>query len=183
MSATSTATLAKHAVEWSVVLSIAMILAGIVGIIAPAAAGITVTVLAGWLLIFSGTAHLIFGWERRTTGVLGWELLVGILYIVVGSYLLLHIATAIAALTVVLGIYLCIEAILEFVLAYRIRPLPGSGWLAIDGLVTLVLALLIWRRWSAPWAIGVLIGISILFSGVSRLALSLAARRVVANVR
>ena len=182
MSATSTATLAKHAVEWSVVLSIAMILAGIVGIIAPAAAGITVMVLAGWLLIFSGTAHLIFGWERRTTGVLGWELLVGLLYIMVGSYLLLHIAAAIAALTVVLGIYLCIEAVLEFVLAYRIRPLPGSGWLAIDGLVTLVLALLIWRTWSAPWAIGALVGISMLFSGVSRLALSLAARRVVANV-
>jgi uncharacterized membrane protein HdeD (DUF308 family) len=115
--------------------------------------------------------------------VLGWELLVGILYIIVGSYLLLHIATAIAALTVVLGIYLCAEAILEFVLAYRIHPLPGSGWLVIDGLITLVLALLIWRTWSASWAIGVLIGISILFSGISRLALSLAAGRVVANVR
>ena len=119
MSATSTATLAKHAVEWSVVLSCAMILAGIVGIIAPTVAGITVTVLAGWLLIFSGIAHFVFGWERRTTGVLAWELLVGILYIVVGSYLLLHIALALVALTIVLGIYLGAEAILEFVLAYR----------------------------------------------------------------
>lgn len=182
MSATSTATLAKHAVEWSVVLSIAMILAGIVGIIAPAAAGITVTVLAGWLLIFSGIAHLVFGWERRTTGVLGWELLVGILYITVGGYLLFHLAAALAALTVVLGIYLFLEAVLEFVLSYRLRPLPGTGWLAIDGLVTLLLALLVWRTWSAPWAIGVLVGISMLFSGISRLMLSLAARRVVANL-
>jgi uncharacterized membrane protein HdeD (DUF308 family) len=182
MNATSTATLAKGAVEWSVVLSIAMVLAGIVAIFIPAVAGITVTVLAGWLLIFSGIAHLIFGWERRTTGVLPWELLVGMLYIVIGCYLLFHISAALAALTVVLGIYLFAEAILEFLLSYRLHPLPGSGWLAIDGLVTLVLALLIWRTWSASWVIGVLIGISILFSGISRLMLSLAARRVVANV-
>jgi len=182
MSATSTATLAKHAVEWSVVLSCAMILAGIVGIIAPTVAGITVTVLAGWLLIFSGIAHIVFGWERRTTGVLAWELLVGFLYMMVGGYMLLHIAQALAALTVVLGIYLCAEAILEFVLAYRLRPLPGAGWLAGDGLITLVLAILVLRPWSAPWAIGVLVGMSMLFSGISRLALSLAARRVVANM-
>ena len=181
MSVTSPAALAKDAVEWSIFLSIAMILAGIVGIIAPAAAGITVTLLAGWLLIFSGIAHFVFGWERRTTGVMGWELLVGTLYVVIGCYLLFHIAAALAALKVVLGIYLFAEAILEFVLSYRMHPLPGSGWLAVDGLVTLVLALLVWRTWSAPWVIGVLVGISILFSGISRLMLSMAARRVVAN--
>jgi uncharacterized membrane protein HdeD (DUF308 family) len=107
---------------------------------------------------------------------------VGILYIIIGCYLLFHISAALAALTVVLGIYLFAEAILDFLLSYRLHPLPGSGWLAIDGLITLVLALLIWRTWSASWVVGALIGISILFSGISRLMLSLAARRVVANV-
>lgn len=182
MNATSTATLAKRAVEWSVVLSIAMIAAGLVALIVPATAGSTVTALAGWLLIFSGIAHFIFGWERRTTGVLGWELLVGVLYIVVGCYVLLHLQAALATLAVVLGIYLCAEAILEFLLAYRMRPLPGSGWLAVDGFVTLLLASLMWRTWSAPWAIGVLVGISMLVSGISRLALSLAAGRVVEDI-
>lgn len=182
MNASSTATLAKHAVSWSIALSIAMILAGVVAIFVPAAAGITVTVLAGWLLIFSGVAHLVFGWERQTTGVLPWEVLVGALYIITGCYLLFHISAALAALTVVLGIYLFAEAILEFVLSYRVYPLQGWGWLAIDGLVTMFLAILVWRTWSAPWAIGVLVGISILFSGISRLMLSMAARRVVANV-
>ena len=183
MNTTSTATLAEHAVSWSVVLSIAMILAGIVAIFVPAVAGITVTVLAGWLLIFSGIAHLVFGWERRTTGVLPWELLVGLLYIVIGCYLLFHISAALAALTIVLGIYLLIEAMLEFGLSYRLRPLPGSGWLAIDGVATLILALLVWRTWSASWVIGVLIGISMLISGISRLMLSLATRRVIANMQ
>lgn len=178
MNVISTAGIAKRTVRWSFALSIAMILAGIVALLVPAAAGITVTVLVGFLLIFSGIAHLVFGWDMRATGGLVWELLLGILYIVVGGYLLFHLAAALAAFTVALGIYLFLEAILEFVLSYRLRPLPGSGWLAFDGVLTMVLAILIWKTWQATWAIGVLVGISMLFSGISRLALSSAADRV-----
>jgi uncharacterized membrane protein HdeD (DUF308 family) len=174
--------IAQNRVEWSIFLSALMMVAGAIAITAPAAAGITVVVLAGWLLVFSGIAHLIFGWQRRSTGVLKWEVLVATLYIVVGGYLLLHLGAALAALTVVLGLYLLAEAILEFVLSYRLHPLPGSGWLAVDGVVTLVLALLMWRTWSATWLIGVLVGVSMLFSGISRLMLSLAASRVVAKL-
>jgi uncharacterized membrane protein HdeD (DUF308 family) len=55
-----------------------------------------------------------------------------------------------------------------------------SGWFLFDGVVTLILAVMIWRTWpsSSAWVIGTLVGISMLFSGVSRLALSLAARSV-----
>ena len=178
MNATSPGTIARSTVDWSVFLSIFMILAGIVALVAPATAGISVTVYVGWLLIFSGIAHLAFAWDTRTSGGAVWELLLGILYILVGAYLLCHVAAAIAALTVLLGVYLFIEAILEFVLSYRIRPLPGSGWLALDGIITMLLAILMWKTWSTPLAIGVLVGISMLFSGISRLALSLAMRRV-----
>jgi uncharacterized membrane protein HdeD (DUF308 family) len=181
MNVTSTAAVERRAVEWSVLVSVGMILVGIAAIIVPAVAGITVTVLVGWLLIASGIAHLMFGWELRTTGVLTWELLLGTLYIFVGCYLLFHISAALAAFTVVLGIYLFVEAILEFVLSYRLRPLPGWGWLTLDGVLTLLLAILIWRT-SAPLAIGVLVGISLLLSGISRLVLSLAAGRVVAKL-
>jgi len=178
MTVTSPGTIARGTVSWSVFLSILMILAGIVALVAPAAAGISVTVYVGWLLVFSGIAHLAFAWDTRTSGGAVWEVLLGILYIFVGTCLLSHVAAAVAALTVFLGIYLFIEAILEFVLSYRIRPLPGSGWLALDGIITMLLAILIWRTWSTPVAIGVLVGISMLFSGISRLALSLAMRRV-----
>jgi uncharacterized membrane protein HdeD (DUF308 family) len=60
--------------------------------------------------------------------------------------------------------------------------MPGSSWLLLDGIVTLILAILIWRSWpsSSEWVIGTLVGISMVFSGVSRLSLSLAARRVTA---
>jgi len=53
----------------------------------------------------------------------------------------------------------------------RLRPLPGSGWLFVDGIVTLILAVLIWRTWpsSTEWVLGTLVGISMLFSGITRL--------------
>jgi uncharacterized membrane protein HdeD (DUF308 family) len=72
------------------------------------------------------------------------------------------------------------EGILEFVLSYLLRSIPGSGWLLFDGIVTVILAFMIWRTWpwSTEWAIGTLVGVSMLFSGVSRLMVSLAVRRL-----
>ena len=104
----------------------------------------------------------------------------GILYIFIGAYLLMHPLAGLPSLTIALAIYLLLEAILEFVLGFTLRPLPGSGWLLFDGIVTLILAVMIWRTWpsSSAWVIGTLVGISMLFSGTSRLMLSLAARSV-----
>jgi uncharacterized membrane protein HdeD (DUF308 family) len=161
-----------------------MIVAGILAIIMPPAAGIAVTILVGWLLIFSGVAHLVFGWHTRTTGGLLLEVLLGIVYILVGVYLLLNPVTGLVSLTLALTIYLFAEGILEFILAIRLRPLPGSGWLFIDGIVTIILGVMIWRAWpsSTAWAVGILVGVSMLFSGIARLMLSLAARRLVTHL-
>ena len=116
--------------------------------------------------------------HAKQRGGFFWELLLGILYIFIGVYLLVHPLAGLASLTIALAIYLFLEAILEFVLGFTLRPLPGSGWLLFDGIVTLVLAVMIWRTWpsSTAWVIGTLVGISMLFSGTSRLMLSLAAR-------
>jgi uncharacterized membrane protein HdeD (DUF308 family) len=180
MSTTSPGTIAKKAVGWSIGLSVLMIVAGILAIASPLAAGIAVNVLITWLLVFSGCVHLVFSWYTRTTGGFLWELLVGILYIFIGGYLLVHPVAALVSLTIALAIYLFLEAILEFVLGFKLRPLPRSNWLLFDGVITLILAVMIWRTWpsNSAWVIGTLVGISMLFSGISRLMLSLAARSV-----
>lgn len=182
MNVVSATTIAKHTVKWSVAVSVVMIVAGVLAIVMPGLAGRTVMAFLGSLLIYAGIAHIVFGWEMRTTGAFVWEVFLGILYIAVGGYVFSHLSTSLAVLTVGLGIYLFLEAILEFVLSRRLRPLPGSGWLAFDSILTVALAILIWRPWSTPWAIGVLIGISMLFSGISRLALSLATDRVLTKL-
>jgi len=184
MSATSLVSIAKQSVGWAIALSSLMILAGVLAIVIPAAAGIAVAIVVGWLLVFSGATHLVFAWHTRTTGGFLWELLVGIAYIIVGAYVLSQPVAGLASLTLALAIYLFAEAILEFALSFRLRPMPGSTWLLFDGIVTLILAVLIWRSWpsSSPWVIGTLVGVSMLFSGASRLMLSLAARSLVAKL-
>jgi uncharacterized membrane protein HdeD (DUF308 family) len=174
----SPVTIVKESIGWSIGLSVLMILTGILAIASPMAAGIAVNIVVAWLLVFSGCVHLVFAWYTRTTGGLLWELLVGVLYIFIGVYVLMHPVVGLESLTIALAIYLLIEAILEFVLGFTLKPLAGSGWLLFDGVITLILAVMIWRTWpsSAGWVIGTLVGISMLFSGVSRLSISLAAR-------
>jgi uncharacterized membrane protein HdeD (DUF308 family) len=186
MSAATTAIFgtAKKSVTWSIVLSASMILAGLLAIFVPPVAGLAVTIFVGWLLIFSGVVHFVFAWHTRSSGGIIWEILLGIVYLVVGFYLLWNPVGGLVSLTVGLAIYLVAEAVLEFILGFHLRPLPGSGWLFFDGVVTLILAIMIWGTWpaSTAWAIGTLAGISMLLSGISRLMLTLAARRLLNKV-
>lgn len=184
MSTSSLGAIAKESIGWSIGLSVLMILGGILAIVIPPAAGIAVLVVVAWLLMLGGAAHLVFAWYTRTAGGVIWELLLGLLYIFVGVYALLHPAAGLASLTLVLAVYLFVEGVLELILSFRLRPLPGSSWLLFDGIITLILAILIWRSWpsSSEWVIGTLVGISMLFSGAARLSLSLAARRVVTKL-
>jgi uncharacterized membrane protein HdeD (DUF308 family) len=172
----------REATRWSIVLSVLMIIAGVVAIGVPMIAGVAVTALVAWLLIFSGLLHLAFAWRDGRAGTVLWEILLGIVYGAIGFYLLANPVAGLASLTLAIAIYLLIEGVLEFVLSFRLRPLPGSGWLLVDGIVTLLLAGMIWSTWpsSAAWVVGTLVGISMLFSGITRLMLSSAVRRIVA---
>jgi uncharacterized membrane protein HdeD (DUF308 family) len=174
----------KSTAGWSIALSVLMIVAGILGIILPPVAGLVATVFFGWLFVFSGLAHFVFAWHTRATGALIWELLVGAVYVLVGGYLLVNPVIGLVSLTFALALYLFAEGVLEFVMGFGLRGLPGSGWLFFDGAVTLILAILIWRAWpfGSAWVLGTLLGISMLFSGVARLMISLAGHRVARSV-
>jgi uncharacterized membrane protein HdeD (DUF308 family) len=170
--------LVKKSITWSIILSTLMILAGFLAIVVPPAAGLAVTILVGWLLVLSGVMHFVYAWYPRSAGAIVWEILVGIAYVVVGGYVLLHPLAGMAGLTLALAIYLFAEAVLEFILGFQLRSHRGSGWLFLDGVITLILAAMIWRTWpsSTDWALGILVGVSMLFSGISRLMFSMAAR-------
>src|SRR5258708_8848608 len=158
----------KKILGWSIVLSVLLVFAGILAIVLPPIAGLGVTILVGWLLIFGGVAHLVYGWQTREKGGMIWELLLGLLYIAAGVYVLWNPILGLVSLTLGLAAYLVVEAILEFILAVRLRPAPGSGWLFVDAIITLILAAIIWRTCplSAAWVIGPLVGINMIFSGI-----------------
>jgi len=176
---------ADKSLGWSITLSVLMIVAGLLAIFVPMVAGITVTLFIAWLLIFSGVAHLIFSWHRRGVGGIVWEVLVGLLYIAIGGYILLYPVAGLASLTLALAFYLFVEGILELVLGFQLTGVSGRGWLFADGIINFILAVIIWKTWllSTAWVIGTLVGIGILFTGVSRLMLSLAARRAMGAVK
>ncbi len=170
----------RQATVWSIVLSVLMIVAGALAILAPGIAGVAVTLLVGWLLIVSGVLHLGFAWRAGHASAVVGEILLGILYGGIGFYLVARPVAGLESLTLAIAIYLVLESVLEFVLAFQLRPVAGSGWLLFDGIITLALAALIGIGWprSSAWVVGTLVGVSMLFSGISRLMLSVAVRRI-----
>jgi uncharacterized membrane protein HdeD (DUF308 family) len=173
----------KSASTWSIVLSVLMIAAGVLAIGAPMYAGAAVTMIVGWLLLFSAVFHLALAFTGGRAGAVVGEILLAALYGFIGYYVLTHPGVGLASLTAAITVYLFIEGILEFVLSYMLRPLPGAGWLLFDGIVTLALAIYIVSTWqsSASWVLGLLVGVSMLFSGVTRLMLSIAVRSTVSS--
>jgi uncharacterized membrane protein HdeD (DUF308 family) len=177
--APSLSALSPKSINWSIALSVLLILAGIFAILVPPVSGIAVTLIFAWAMIFSGITHFVFAFKTHTTGGVIWELLVGAVYLFTGVYLLLHPLDALIALTLILAIYLFFEGVVETIQSFQLRPRHGANWLLLDGIVTLILAVMIWRSWPAStvWVVGTLVGISMIFSGLSRLMLSLAAKR------
>jgi uncharacterized membrane protein HdeD (DUF308 family) len=171
----------RKSLRWSVILSVFLILAGTVSIILPAAASLAATVFFGAILLFSGAVHLVYGWQTRRAAGMIWQLLIGIVYIVAGAYMLWNPVLGTVSLTLALAAYLFAEALLEFILSISLRPGRGWAWVLFDAVVTLVLAVLIWKAWpqGSFWVLGTLVGISILFSGVARLMFALSARKLV----
>jgi uncharacterized membrane protein HdeD (DUF308 family) len=171
--------IAPKAINWSIALSVLLILAGLIAIFIPGVSGLAITLIFGWLMIVSGVTHFIFAFKSHTTGHVIWEILLGIVYLVAGFYLIMHPLSGLLTLTLFLACYLFFEGIFEIIQFFQIRPRHGAGWLLFDAIVTLILAVMIWRSWpsSSVWVIGTLVGISMLFSGISRLMLSLAAKR------
>lgn len=175
---------AKKITGWSIAISVLMIVAGLLAILLPLEAGIAVNWFLGWMLMFAAAAHFVYAWSTRGSGGLIWKVLVGILYGVIAFYLLEHPARGLATLTLVLAYYLLIEGVMEIILFFQHRSAPGASWFLMDGIITLILGGLVWKTWpnSTEWVIGTLVGLSILFSGTTRLMLSLAARRVVTKM-
>lgn len=122
----------------------------------------------------------IFAFQCHGIGAVLWQLLLALLYGIVGIYMLMNPLLGVISLTLVLAVFLLFEGILELALYFRIRRIRHAGWVLFDGIVTLILGIFIWAQWpsSSVWVIGTLVGISLIFSGISRFMLSLAVRRL-----
>jgi uncharacterized membrane protein HdeD (DUF308 family) len=171
----------KKASGWLIGMAVVFILLGMMAIIEPGVAGLAVTILVGWLLIFGGVAHLVAAFSGGGAGRVIWQVLIGIVYIFGGGYFLTHPLLALGTLTLLLAVIILSEAVFEVIAYFRMRGEGGSGWLLVNALITLLLGGLIWFHWpsSSVWAIGILVGVNLLMTGISRLMFGLAARQLV----
>src|SRR5713226_1688015 len=171
---------ARKASGWSMLWGILMFICGILAITLPLASSIGIVIVLAWLILFAGVSHLIFAVRSHSIGGFLWQVLLAIVYGFAGIYMLMHPLLGVISLTFVLAIFFLVEGVVEIVLYFNIRGTANAGWVLLDGIVTLILGFFIWRQWpsSSVWVIGTLVGISLIFSGISRFMLSSAVRRM-----
>lgn len=173
------ADLLRQASTASILWGVLLIIFGIAAIAMPLIAAVAINLTIAWLIILAGVVHLILGFRAHGAGSLIWKLLIGMAYLVFGIYLFTHPALGVASLTLVLASLFLLEGVFDIVLFFSLRSLSGSSMFLIDGIITLLLGLLIYAQWpsSSAWAIGTLVGASMLVSGVTRVMLSLTVRK------
>jgi uncharacterized membrane protein HdeD (DUF308 family) len=175
---------ARHASTMSIVWGVLLIIFGMLAVGSPFVAAVAVNVAIAWLIVLAGVVHLTLAFSAHGAGSVVWKLLVGLAYLFFGGYLILHPILAVASLTLVLASLFLIEGVLNIILFFKMRAMHGSSWVLIDGVITLLLGLMIYAQWptSSAWAIGTLVGMSMIFSGISRVMLSFAVRKVTGSV-
>jgi uncharacterized membrane protein HdeD (DUF308 family) len=164
---------------WFLALGIVLIIVGFAAIVFPLISTIAAKIMLGWLFLIGGVFMVIHAFSSQGWQGFLWSLIIGILYLVAGGYLAFFPLTGLLTLAFLLIILFAAEGIFEIIMAFRVRPHEGWGFLLLSGIAALAVAVLIALDLpsSATWALGLLVGINLLFSGWSYIFLALAGRR------
>src|SRR5262249_8824317 len=179
MSAHLSDVIERRSNTWFVLGAIVMVIAGVLAISLPLATTTVLSILLAWLLIAAGIGHLIAAFRFESFASFVWELLVATAAIFAGAFMRTHPTMAPITLTFVLAILFLASGISEFALFFRVRSAPRSGWILLNAMVDIIIGLVVLRDWPANslWLLGVLVGISLLVAGISRLVFSMKVRQ------
>ena len=171
--ATSGTTAPVHGHGWSILWGVLLIVTGILALLMPGIAAFATALTLAWLLIFAGVVELIHAFQTRHRTGFGWKLAAGIITLMLGVGLLLFPLAGIATLALWIGAFIFAGGIVRLILAFRVRPAKGWGWVLVDGLLSIVIGALIVWGWPASSIafIGLLTGFWLLFSGFWRIML------------
>jgi len=163
-----------------IILGVLTVVLGVLAMMSPLVAGVTVAVMVGFLMIIGGIARTFFAFKAQSWGKGILAFVLGILTLVVGLVMVFRPVLGLTSLTLVLVAYLVIDGIVEIFEAFDLKPLKGWGWMLFGGIVSMLLGIMIWRQWpvSGAWAIGILLGIKLIFAGVAMTAIGGAGRSI-----
>ena len=165
---------------------IVLFILGLLAIIVPPIATIAVEVLIGWLLLMSGIVGLIATLRMRGSPGFAWSLISAILGIVAGAVLLGWPLSGALTLTMILTVFLVLEGVISILYALEHRRGLSGRWgiMLFSGVIDLFLAGIIFAGLpgTAAWAIGLLVGVNLVFGGSAIIAMALHARNIGAAV-
>jgi len=160
---------------------IVLLILGVVAILVPLIATLAFTILVGWLFLISGIVGLIATFWARNAPGFWWSLISAVIGILAGLALLTSPVVGALSLTLVLVAFFIIEGIASIMYAVDHRRQLTSSWfwMLLSGVIDLILAAIILAGLpgTAVWALGLLVGINMLFGGAALIAMALAARR------
>jgi uncharacterized membrane protein HdeD (DUF308 family) len=171
--------------HWGLFLveGIVLVVLGAVAIILPVIATLAFTLLIGWLFLLSGAVGLVTTFWMRNAPGFWWSLISAVVGIAAGIVLIRWPISGTVSLTLVLIAFFIIEGIVTLMYAFEHRAqLSGRwGWMLASGIVDLILAGIIFAGLpeTATWALGLLVGINLLFGGIAMIGMALAARGAV----
>jgi uncharacterized membrane protein HdeD (DUF308 family) len=175
---------AKRFTGWYILAALLFIVLGLFAIIEPARAVVGIARLLGWLLLVGGVAYLIGAFKGGSGKRVLLQVLSAIAFVLGGLYILIHPLLAIGTLTALLAVVILAAGVFDIIMYFRLQREHPSGWMLLNGIVALLLGGLIWAQWpsSSAWAIGTLLGVNLLMTGITRLIFAMAGRRLVRHV-
>lgn len=166
--------------KWFLALGIAMVVLGTIALGSACIATITVafTWMFGFFMLVSGIAVIVSSFSAgRWSGMLI-HLLMGVLYSIVGFMIIDQPVNSAIQLTLIIAVFLVVSGVIRIIFALSER-FTGWGWVLLNGAVTLLAGLLIYKQWpvSGLWVIGLFVGIDLILNGWAWIMLSLALRK------
>jgi uncharacterized membrane protein HdeD (DUF308 family) len=168
--------------HWGLFLAegIILVILGVIAIVVPQIATLAFTILIGWLFFVAGVVGLFTTAGMRGAPGFWWSLVSAIIAIAAGVVLLLWPVNGTLSLTLVLIAFFIVEGVATILYAIEHKAQLSSrwGWMLVSGIVDLILAGIIFAGLpeSATWALGLLVGINMLFGGTAMIGMALAAR-------
>jgi uncharacterized membrane protein HdeD (DUF308 family) len=153
---------------------ILFVLLGILAISLPVVSTLGTTLFIGWLFVIGGIVQLYRTFRTQGSSSFIWSLVNAILNLIVGLLLVFYPLTGALSLTILLMGFFILEGLAKISWGFKLRPYTGWGWLIFSGLISLAMAALIWSGWpeTAFWVIGLLVGINMLFFGITLIFLA-----------
>lgn len=168
----------------SSLLGVLIILAGFLCLLCPFISGLSVAIMVGSLMLVGGCAMLLSAFRSGRPGKGILTFLGGLLTIACGIVMVGNPGVTLVGLALILAGYFVLEGISQIMLAFKLKPTKGWGWVLFNGGLALVLGFFIWRQWpvSGIWAVGTLAGIHLIFRGVQMMTLNTAGKENPAEV-